>query len=94
MEQAELQAVADQMDGWVAAYKNASDLSKQLAELDASRAILIDKLTQEEEKARIAEETINAMIADVEESNTETADAIRKLAKEKLGDIVFMDVIG
>lgn len=93
MEQHELDELGRLMESWSASYKNAKELSKQIAALDANRAVLIDKLTQEEEGARIASETINAMVEDIDESDTKTIQQIEQLAKEKLFDVFMLGVI-
>ena len=90
--QSELEEIGRQMEAYSSAFRNAKEINKQLAELDASRALLVDKLTFEEEQASIASETINAIIEDIDDNDKETVSQIENLAKDKMFDVFMVGV--
>ena len=92
LEHHELDEIGRLMESWAAAYENATSLNKRIAELDARRAELIDKLAAEEEKARVAEETVNKLIEEIDDDE-EAAKQVEELAKEKLFGVVMMDIV-
>ena len=69
-----------QVARWAAAYENAGTLGKRLAEIDAGRKLVEEKLDFEMGECDAAESAINALIADVEgDDEKEVAEIISRV---------------
>ncbi len=56
-----------QVEAWAQSYRNVSSLGKQLAELDAMRASIEEKMMFEESERDRTAGTINSLIEDIDE---------------------------
>lgn len=94
LEEAEYQEIGNIMETWSAAYVNYTDINKQLAEIDAHRAILVEKADIEEKQMRMAEQALNGMLQDVPDDDVKAVSRIRELAKDKMMDAYMAGVFG
>ena len=79
--------IKDNLDLWSESYRNINSYSKTLAELDANKAVIKDKINNEQSEKERLENKISGIVESIEDSD-ENEKAIKDIFSSCLGDLM------